>query len=152
MTFAPTRGATFPQVNDLSLRTWEPVFSSLHREVLGDEIGLRLHPDWKVGKADGVADSCTNEERVAVVDDPPVGFVTIALNAFTSVWASPTSLGSTRITIARGIASELTAFDLDHMRRIGMDIGVEETGGDPGHAPARATFEAMGFTRPPIAR
>jgi len=30
---------------DLSLRAWAPVFASI-REVLGDEIFLRLHPDW----------------------------------------------------------------------------------------------------------
>ena len=33
-----------------------------------------------------------------------------------------------------------------------MDIAVVETGGDPGHAPARAAYEAAGFTPLPIAR
>jgi hypothetical protein len=33
-----------------------------------------------------------------------------------------------------------------------MDIAVVETGGDPGHAPARALYEASGFTHLPIAR
>ncbi|MET0563631.1 MAG: GNAT family N-acetyltransferase, partial [Gaiellaceae bacterium] len=33
-----------------------------------------------------------------------------------------------------------------------MDIAVVETGGDPGHAPARAAYEAAGFTLLPIAR
>jgi ribosomal protein S18 acetylase RimI-like enzyme len=51
-----------------------------------------------------------------------------------------------------GVAAALTAFALDHMRKQGMDIAVVETGGDAGHAPARATYEATGFTRLPIAR
>jgi len=38
------------------------------------------------------------------------------------------------------------------MRQHGMDIAVVETGGDPGHAPARAAYEASGFTLLPIAR
>lgn len=33
-----------------------------------------------------------------------------------------------------------------------MDIAVVETGGDPGHVPARRTYEAAGFTLLPIAR
>jgi hypothetical protein len=33
-----------------------------------------------------------------------------------------------------------------------MDIVVVETGGDPGHGPARAAYEAAGFTLLPIAR
>jgi hypothetical protein len=38
------------------------------------------------------------------------------------------------------------------MRSHGMDIAVVETGGDPGHAPARAAYEGAGFTVLPIAR
>ncbi len=49
-------------------------------------------------------------------------------------------------------AAALTSFALDHMRKQGVDIAVVETGGDPGHAPARATDEATGFTRLPVAR
>ena len=52
----------------------------------------------------------------------------------------------------RGISARLTEFAIDHMRRQGMDIAVVETGGDPGHAPARAAYEAAGFTLLPIAR
>jgi hypothetical protein len=33
-----------------------------------------------------------------------------------------------------------------------MDVVVVETGGDPGHDPARAAYETAGFTKLPIAR
>lgn len=33
---------------EFSLRAWEPVFGSV-RNALGDDIFLRLHPDWKEG-------------------------------------------------------------------------------------------------------
>ena len=52
----------------------------------------------------------------------------------------------------RGIGSLLTKTATDHMRSAGMDIAVVETGGDPGHAPARAAYEEAGFTLLPIAR
>jgi hypothetical protein len=45
-----------------SLRAWEPVFASVHA-VLGDEIFLRLHPDWRASQADTVRSICTNDER-----------------------------------------------------------------------------------------
>jgi ribosomal protein S18 acetylase RimI-like enzyme len=52
----------------------------------------------------------------------------------------------------RGIATRLTETALEHMRDRGMDIAVVETGGDPGHAPARAAYEASGFTPLSIVR
>jgi ribosomal protein S18 acetylase RimI-like enzyme len=52
----------------------------------------------------------------------------------------------------QGIGSRLTELAIDHLRSRGMDIAVVETGGDPGHAPARAAYEAAGFTLLPVAR
>jgi ribosomal protein S18 acetylase RimI-like enzyme len=52
----------------------------------------------------------------------------------------------------RGISSALTEIATEHMRTSGMDIAVVETGGDSGHAPARAADETAGFTLLPIAR
>ena len=52
----------------------------------------------------------------------------------------------------RGIGRRLTAFAVEHMARQGMDIAVVETGGDPGHAPARGLYDECGFTLLPIAR
>ena len=60
-------------VIEFSLRAWEPVFASL-RDVLGDEIFLRLHPDWRADQAEAVRSSCPSEERdvfVAVADGRP---------------------------------------------------------------------------------
>jgi GNAT superfamily N-acetyltransferase len=51
-----------------------------------------------------------------------------------------------------GIGRALTEYALSVMTGKGMTIAVVETGGDPGHAPARSTYEAAGFTLLPIAR
>jgi hypothetical protein len=78
------READLDAVVELSLRAWEPVYDSI-RQVLGDRIFLRLHPDWKANQAEAVRSSCTSEERdvfVAVAEGRPVGFVAMALNAF----------------------------------------------------------------------
>jgi ribosomal protein S18 acetylase RimI-like enzyme len=52
----------------------------------------------------------------------------------------------------RGIGTALTAFALDRMRDAGMSVAMLETGDDPGHAPARRTYEKVGFGLLPIAR
>ena len=139
---------------ELSLRAWEPVFASV-RQVLGDTIFLRLHPDWKEDQADGVQSACNNDERdvfVAETDGRPVGFVAVALNAFHEGMGAIDIIGVDPDYQRRGISSRLTEFAIEHMRRRGMDIAVVETGGDPGHQPARAAYEAAGFTLLPIAR
>ena len=51
----------------------------------------------------------------------------------------------------RGIGTALTAFALERMRDAGMSVAMVETGGDPGHAPARHTYEKVGFGLLPIA-
>ena len=137
-----------------SLRTWEPVFASL-QSVLGDEIFLRLYPDWRTSQADGVRASCTKDDLdsfIAVLDERPVGFVTIGLNAFHERMGVIEMIGVDPDYQRRGVGAQLTTFALGHMRAAGMDIAVVETGGDPGHAPARALYGATGFTLLPIAR
>ena len=137
-----------------SLRAWEPVFASV-QAVLGDEIFLRLHPDWRASQAETVRSICMNDERdvyVAVSDARPVGFVAVALNAFHERMGVIEIIGVDPDYQRRGVGERLTEFAADHMRRSGMDIAVVETGGDPGHAPARALYGEAGFTRLPIAR
>ena len=139
---------------EFSLRAWEPVFTSV-RNVLGDDVFLRLHPDWKVSQAASVRSSCTSGDRdvfVAVVDGRPVGFVVVALNAFHEGMGAIDIIGVDPDYQRRGIGSRLTEVAIEHMRRKGMDIAVVETGGDPGHAPARAAYEEAGFTLLPISR
>jgi GNAT superfamily N-acetyltransferase len=137
-----------------SLRAWEPVFVSIHA-VLGDEIFLRLHPDWTADQEETVRTICMNDERdvyVAVAGARPVGFVAVALNAFHECMGVIEIIGVDPDYQRRGVGARLAEFAADHMRRCGMDIAVVETGGDPGHTPARALYGDVGFTLLPIAR
>jgi GNAT superfamily N-acetyltransferase len=52
----------------------------------------------------------------------------------------------------RGIGSTSIEFALDRMKDAGMSIAMVETGGDLGHAPARHTYEKVGFELFPVAR
>ena len=148
------RDGDLETVVEFSLRAWAPVFAAV-RDVLGEDIFLRLHPDWKADQEDAVRSSCTNAERdvfVAVAGGRSVGFVAVALNAFHERMGVIDIIGVDPDYQRRGISARLTEFASEHMRSRGMDIAVVETGGDPGHAPARAAYEAAGFTLLPIAR
>jgi ribosomal protein S18 acetylase RimI-like enzyme len=139
---------------EFSLRAWAPVFASV-RELLGEGIFLRLHPDWRQSQADAVKDSCMNDERdafVALTDERPVGFATIALDVFHERMGGIEMIGVDPDYQRRGIGAQLTEFAVQHMKDRGMDIAVVETGGDPGHAPARALYGETDFTLLPIAR
>ena len=52
----------------------------------------------------------------------------------------------------RGIATSLTSHSDEWFKNTGMSIAMVETGGDPGHAPARRTYESSGFRVLPVAR
>ena len=151
----PLRESDLDAIVELSLRAWEPVFESL-RAVLGDAIFARLHrPDWRTVQAEAVRSSCTSEERdvfVAVADGRPVGFATVALNAYHEGMGVVDMIAVDPAFQRRGIATALMSRSADHMREHGMDIAVVETGGDPGHAPARAMYERSGYTALPVVR
>jgi GNAT superfamily N-acetyltransferase len=131
------------------------VFESL-RDVLGDAIFDRLHePNWRAVQAEAVRSSCTSEDRdafVAVAGERPVGFATVALNAFHERMGVVDMIAVDPEYQRRGIARQLMDRSIDHMRAQGMDIAAVETGGDAGHAPARAVYEALDFTALPSVR
>jgi GNAT superfamily N-acetyltransferase len=151
----PFRESDLDAIVELSLRAWEPVFESL-RQVLGDPIFARLHqPDWRTVQADAVRSSCTSEERdvfVAAVDELPVGFAAVALDAFHERMGVVDIIAVDPAHQRRGIATQLMNRAAEHMRERGMDIAAVGTGGDPGHAPARALYEELGYTALPVVR
>ncbi len=142
------RESDLDAIVEFSVRAWEPVFASF-RSVLGDAIFFRLYPDWEKDQADAVRAGCTNEAHdvfVAVADGRPVGFSTVALNAFHEGMGVVDMIAVDPDYQRRGIAARLMDRSIEHMRAHGMDITAVGTGGDPGHAPARALYEERGFT------
>jgi GNAT superfamily N-acetyltransferase len=138
---------------DLSLRAWEPVFASLEA-VLGRTIFLQLHPDWRADQRRAVGEVLAAEDGevwVAAADDHVAGFAATKLHA-------ERRLGEVYIIAVdprcqnSGIGARLMSFALDHLRDSGMTVAMVDTGGDPGHAPARHVYEKLGFTLLPVAR
>ena len=141
-------------VVDLSLRAWAPVFASLE-QVLGSEIFRRMHPDWREDQQRAVEDVCAaKKERVwvAEVDGTAVGFVAIELHHPERSMGEISMLAVDPDHQGSGIGTALTEFALERLEDAGMKVAMVETGGDPGHAAARRTYEKAGYVLLPIAR
>ena len=151
----PYEESDLEAIVEFSLRAWQPVFESL-RHVLGDAIFARLHqPEWTAVQAETVRSSCTSDERdvfVALADGRPVGFAAVALNAFDERMGVVDIIAVDPVYQRRGIARLLMERSAEHMRAEGMDIAAVGTGGDPGHRPARALYEALDYTALPSMR
>jgi GNAT superfamily N-acetyltransferase len=52
----------------------------------------------------------------------------------------------------RGIGTALNKFVLEKMKENGVEVAMVATGGDPGHAPARRSYEKAGYTALPLVR
>jgi GNAT superfamily N-acetyltransferase len=138
----------------LSLRAWTPVFESIQNTMNAD-VYQAFYPDtWRVSQQQAVQDVCAAEDThvwVAVDARSTMGFIAVKLHSADSmgeiymIAVDPDVQG-------HGIGSALIAFALDWMKDAGMSIAMVETGGDPGHAPARYTYQKMGFGLFPVAR
>lgn len=138
----------------LSLRAWTPVFDSIQK-VMDIDVYQEFYPDnWRVSQQKAVEDVCTAEDTnvwVAIEADSTVGFIAVKVH-------SDDSMGEIYMIAVdpdfqgQGIGTALIEFALDWMKDAGMSIAMVETGGDPGHAPARHTYEKAGFGLLPISR
>ncbi len=138
----------------LSLRAWAPVFASIEQVLRGSGVFEAQHPDWRATQRAAVQQACDDEQVpawVADADGAVAGFVAVRPH-------TGDLLGEIHMVAVdppfqhRGIASALTGHALRWFAEQGMTTAMVETGGDPGHAPARATYERAGFTALPSVR
>lgn len=137
----------------LSLRAWAPVFQSIEHG-MDPDVFRALHPDWRVTQRAAVEAACADEHVdvwVAMDGAQIAGFVALKLH-------DEDRLGEIYMIAVdpdhqrRGIASALSRHSFDRLSAAGMSVVMVETGGDPGHAPARKAYESMGFRIFPTAK
>jgi GNAT superfamily N-acetyltransferase len=140
-------------VVDLSLRAWEPVFASI-RATLDSEVYDHFHPDWRETQGTSVRDVCNDDAIsvwVAVEHETVIGFTALKTD-------TDSQLGEIYMLAVdpdhqrKGVGAALTRFGISWLRDAGMEVAMVETGGDPGHAPARETYERAGFKLFPSAQ
>lgn len=137
-----------------ALRAWTPVFASL-QAALGAEIFDRLHPDWQANQDRAVRavllDSATHV-WVAEAGAGPVGFAAAKVVDDERRIVEPSMLSVDPAPQGDCIEVALSQVAIEWMRKMGMLVGMIDTGGDPGHAPARRVYEKAGYGLLPIAR
>ncbi|GCE19442.1 GNAT family N-acetyltransferase [Dictyobacter kobayashii] len=137
----------------LSLLAWAPVFDSF-QQVLGERIYALMYPNWKRQQQEVVEKYCRDEQTivyVANVDGRVAGFITYTIN-------DEDKTGEVDLLAVhpeyqnRGIGTELNTFVFERMKERGIKLAVVGTGGDPGHAPARRSYEKAGYIGLPLMR
>lgn len=139
---------------DLALRSWEPVFGALEREVSPFVYRAFYPSGWQARQRADLAEVLDTEPTnvdVAFDGERPVGWVCTRLHPedqMGEVYVLAVEPAYQR----RGVGRVLTEHSCNRARSAGMSMVMVETGDDSGHAPARATYEAIGFERWPVAR
>jgi ribosomal protein S18 acetylase RimI-like enzyme len=153
-TIRPFDPADRDSVVSLSLRAWAPAFASM-KAVLGSEIYAAQYPGgWEASQEAAVGQACNSDSIqvwVAEADGVVTGFVAAQLHEADSM-GEIYMLAVDPAYQRHGIAAKLIACATDWIADRRMTVVMVETGGDPGHAPARATYERAGFTQFPISR
>jgi GNAT superfamily N-acetyltransferase len=153
-TIKPYEPAHMEGVIGVTKRAWAPVFPQMQAAVPGFVYDA-FYPDgwWARQETDVRALLIAGETRFHVADEDG------AVLGFAGTRLFPEdSMGELHIIAVdpahqrRGIAKALMQTAFDEIRAAGMTMVMVETGGDPGHAASRATYEAAGFERWPVAR
>jgi GNAT superfamily N-acetyltransferase len=130
------------------------VFDS-ERTVLGSEIFERLNgEDWRRRQQKDVEHALADDRMrvwVADADGRAVGFVAAKLDRDESI-GEIYMLAVDPDHQRRGLGIELTSVATEWIRAEGLPIAMIDTGGDPGHAPARRLYEQAGYRPMPIVR
>lgn len=138
----------------LSMRAWAPVFAALEPAAAA-YVYKAFYPDgWAARQTADILDLLDPgdvEVLVARAGDAVVGWVGLRLHPKDKM-GEIYILAVDPTAQRRGVASALMAAATAKMRDAGMAMVMVETGGDPGHAPSRATYENAGFERWPVAR
>lgn len=154
LTIRSVRDNDIPDLVQLSLLAWAPVFSSFER-ILGRTIYTLIWPDWQAGQRNAVETVCRDRDKttvlVAELDGRVVGFLAYELNVQDKV-GDVVLLAVHPDHQNLGIGTGLNNLALAKMKASGMRMARVETGGDASHAPARRCYEKAGYTALPIVR
>jgi GNAT superfamily N-acetyltransferase len=132
----------------LALRAWEPVYASVNG-ALGPELAFALHgADWR-GHQTRVTRDCLEDNSgrawVAEADGALAGFATAAIAEQRRRIGEVVIVGVDPAAQRHGVGRALVEQAGEWLREQGMRVAVIGTGGDPGHAPARALYERLGY-------
>jgi acetyltransferase, GNAT family len=139
---------------DLALRAWAPVFPQMKETVPGFVYDTFYLDGWQARQ---------NSDLAQVLDDEPDTVDVALVGGEMAGWVCTRihpedSMGEVYVIAVdpdfqrQGIGRALMEHSQNRALDAGMTTMMVETGDDPGHAPARADYEAGGYQRWPVAR
>ena len=146
--FRPVRPDEKELIANIAVKAWQPIYAN-YRRMLGDEIFDTLHPGWeeqKAGQVRRAAEQRPDCVYVTEVDGEVVGFTTFTLHHDTQMG----EIGNNAVDPecqSQGVGSWQHEQVLQIMRERGMRFAQVTTGTDESHAPARRSYEKVGFDR-----
>lgn len=137
---------------------WRAVEASVDA-ILGSPLDRNVTPSWAAHHEAVVRGACADRQTTVVVGEDGrgelVGFVAYRMHPP----ADGMSTYGEVVVIAvhpdarnHGVGTALLDHAVTDLRDRGVPVIMVETGGDEGHAPARALYESAGFTRLPLAQ
>ena len=152
-TIRPFASRDLDAVLELSIAAWRPVFDSF-ATILGTPLFDYLHPpDWRSYQRASVRRTCESDEIdafIVVAEDGTIaGYVALAYDLEQRMGVVEQIAIDPRHQ-RHGYARTLMNFATGQFHDKHLLFASVGTGGDPGHAPARALYEATGFTPLPL--
>ena len=152
-TIRPLEPHDLEAVVALAIPAGQQVFDSF-AEILGGTVFNHLYqPSWQEAQAASVRTTCLDEQGEAYVvvasDGHVAGYVALA-NDTDACIGHIEQIAVHPDYQRRGYARALMSFAIERFRASGMVMANVGTGGDPGHAPARGLYEALGFVGVPL--
>lgn len=143
---------------DLSIRAWTDVEATVD-SMLGSPLDRLATPSWQAHHKAMVTEACESPDASVVVaedsDGTTKGFVAYTIHPETasmSEYGEITLIAVDPSARGLGIGRRLLDKAVAALKDRGTPVIMISTGGDDGHTPARALYEAAGFTRLPLAQ
>ena len=139
---------------DISLRAWGSVFPRMHNDVPEFVYDAFYPQGWQQRQLSDLKEVFDQEPQnvsVAIEGEHPVAWVCTRIHPedqMGEIYVIAVDPEYQRCGVGQRLMDHASA----QIKDAGMRMVMVETGGDSGHAPARALYESEGFVRWPVAR
>lgn len=154
MKIQPYDDSQLDEIVRFSLRSWEPVFKAVEKAMDPEIYAAQYPAGWREAQKKAVESACADADVsvwVAMRRGDVVGFEALTLHREDSI-GEVYMIAVDPDHQRRGIAAALISHSLAWFKQAGMTTAMIQTGADPGHAPARRTYESAGFQLLPAAQ
>lgn len=157
VTLRPQQDTDVPVLVDLAQRSWQDVERAVDA-VLGTPLDRLVTPSWRDHHAAVVEEACASPTSTVVVAEVAGDIVGFVAHRVHDESPGMSRYGEIEVIAVdpdhrgAGVGRRLLDRAIADLRAASVPVMMLATGGDEGHGPARALYEAAGFQRLPTAQ